>query len=244
MLLWLKALHIIAVISWMAGLLYLPRLFVYHCDAEPGSRQAETFKVMEQRLLRYIMNPAMIVVWVTGPLLAWQMGMLADRWLLAKFALVVLLTGYHHALGALAQGLRRRPQRARPALLPHGQRGADAADDRHRHPGGGEAVSEARPLPVPAALLQARRRSLVTQSSLSFACEDLLYCVVSISRRADGGGCGSRIAHQRDPRSHDPSGTPFGASLPFRLRALPSSHLTSAQPSHPESFSCKTLSRR
>ena len=99
MLLWLKALHVMAVISWMAGLLYLPRLFVYHCEAEKGSRQSETFKVMEQRLLRLIMNPAMIVVWVTGPLLAWQLGVYRRRWLMAKFALVVLLTGYHHALG-------------------------------------------------------------------------------------------------------------------------------------------------
>jgi putative membrane protein len=99
MLLWLKALHVIAVISWMAGLLYLPRLFVYHCQAEAGSTQSETFKVMEHRLLRYIMNPAMIVVWVTGPWLAWQLGMHRDGWLMAKFALVVLLTGYHHALG-------------------------------------------------------------------------------------------------------------------------------------------------
>ena len=100
MLLWVKALHVVAVIAWMAGLLYLPRLFVYHCDAEAGSRQAETFKVMEHRLLRVIMNPAMIVVWVTGPWLAWQQGMYRDGWLMAKFALVVVLTGYHHALGA------------------------------------------------------------------------------------------------------------------------------------------------
>jgi putative membrane protein len=99
MLLWLKALHVIAVISWMAGLLYLPRLFVYHCQAEKGSAQSETFKVMEHRLLRYIMNPAMIVVWVTGPWLAWAQGMYRDPWLWAKFALVVLLTTYHHALG-------------------------------------------------------------------------------------------------------------------------------------------------
>jgi putative membrane protein len=99
MLLWLKALHVIAVIAWMAGLLYLPRLFVYHCEAEKGSKQAETFKLMEHRLLRYIMNPAMVVVWVTGPLLAWQQAMYRDGWLLAKFALVVLLTAYHHALG-------------------------------------------------------------------------------------------------------------------------------------------------
>ena len=99
MLLWIKALHVIAVIAWMAGLLYLPRLFVYHCAAEKGSRQSETFKVMERRLLRAIMNPAMIVVWVTGPWLAWQLAMHKDGWLMAKFAFVVLLTGYHHALG-------------------------------------------------------------------------------------------------------------------------------------------------
>jgi len=115
MLLWLKALHIIAVISWMAGLLYLPRLFVYHCEAEPGSKQAETFKVMEHRLLRYIMNPAMIVVWVTGPWLAWAQGMLWDPWLWAKFTLVLLLTAYHHALGYwrkdFAAGRNVRPAR-------------------------------------------------------------------------------------------------------------------------------------
>ncbi len=99
MLLWLKALHVMAVISWIAGLLYLPRLFVYHCEAENGSELSETFKVMEHRLLRFIMNPAMIVVWITGPWLAWWQGMYLDGWLMAKFALVVLLTGFHHALG-------------------------------------------------------------------------------------------------------------------------------------------------
>jgi putative membrane protein len=99
MLLWLKALHIVAVIAWMAGLLYLPRLFVYHCAAETGSKQSETFKIMEYRLLRYIMNPAMVVVWITGPWLAWQLGVYRDGWLVAKFVLVVILTGYHHALG-------------------------------------------------------------------------------------------------------------------------------------------------
>jgi len=103
MLLWLKAVHVIAVISWMAGLLYLPRLFVYHCAEDRGSRQAETFKGMERRLLRAIMNPAMIVVWITGPLLAWQAGMFHDGWLIAKLILVVLLTGYHHALGRWRQ---------------------------------------------------------------------------------------------------------------------------------------------
>ena len=113
---WIKALHVIAVISWMAGMLYLPRLFVYHCEAEAGSKQAETFKVMEQRLLRFIMNPAMIVVWVTGSWLVWEHEhMLAQPWLWAKFALVVVLTGYHHALGAwrkdFAADRNRRDQR-------------------------------------------------------------------------------------------------------------------------------------
>jgi len=61
---WIKALHVVAVIAWMAGMLYLPRLFVYHCDAEVGSKQSETFKVMERRLLKAIINPAMIVTWL------------------------------------------------------------------------------------------------------------------------------------------------------------------------------------
>jgi len=97
--LWLKALHVITVIAWFAGLFYLPRLFVYHADAKPGSELSETLKVMERRLLRIIMNPAMIAVWITGPWLAWVEGVYMDGWLHAKFALVVLLTGFHHALG-------------------------------------------------------------------------------------------------------------------------------------------------
>jgi putative membrane protein len=80
-------------------LLYLPRLYVYHSAAEKGSKQSETFKVMEQRLLTFIMNPAVVVVWATGGWLAWAQGMVNDRWLWAKFGLVLLLTGYHHALG-------------------------------------------------------------------------------------------------------------------------------------------------
>lgn len=96
--LWLKALHVIAVISWMAGLLYLPRLMVYHAAAERGSVQSETFKVMQRRLLRGIMNPAMIVVWISGPLLAWQLGVYNDWWLWAKFALVCVLSWFHHQL--------------------------------------------------------------------------------------------------------------------------------------------------
>jgi putative membrane protein len=69
---WIKAFHIIAVIAWMAGMLYLPRLFVYHCAAEKGSVQSETFKVMERRLLRLIINPAMIATWILGLWLAWH----------------------------------------------------------------------------------------------------------------------------------------------------------------------------
>jgi protoporphyrinogen IX oxidase len=96
--LWLKSLHVIAVIAWFAGLFYLPRLFVYHAGAAPGSELSKTLKVMERRLLRLIMNPAMIVVWVTGPWLAWWQGVYTDGWFVAKFTLVVLLTGFHHAL--------------------------------------------------------------------------------------------------------------------------------------------------
>jgi protoporphyrinogen IX oxidase len=92
---WLVALHIIAVISWMAGMLYLPRLFVYHCEADAGSRQSETFKVMERRLLRFIMNPAMIVTWALGLTLAWQGGWFSAPWLHAKLTLVVLMSGAH-----------------------------------------------------------------------------------------------------------------------------------------------------
>ncbi len=93
--LWLKALHLIAVIAWMAGLLYLPRLFVYHADAAVGSEVSNTFKVMEKRLLRLIINPAMIAVWITGPLLAYRMGYFESGWLHAKMGLVVILSGVH-----------------------------------------------------------------------------------------------------------------------------------------------------
>jgi protoporphyrinogen IX oxidase len=95
LILWVKVLHIVAVISWMAGLLYLPRLFVYHAKAGLGTPQAATFEIMEKRLLKIIMMPAMLIVWVTGPWLGWQMGYLADYWFLAKVALVVVMTGMH-----------------------------------------------------------------------------------------------------------------------------------------------------
>ena len=92
---WIKALHIIAVISWMAGMLYLPRLFVYHCGTEAGSKPSETFKVMERRLLRVIINPAMIVTWVAGLYLAWRGHWFSSGWLYAKLVLVIILSGVH-----------------------------------------------------------------------------------------------------------------------------------------------------
>src|SRR5882724_8784175 len=92
---WIKALHVIAVISWMAGMLYLPRLFVYHCQAEVGSKQSETFKIMERRLLRAIINPAMIVTWVLGLWLAHEGGFFKSHWLHAKFALVIAMSALH-----------------------------------------------------------------------------------------------------------------------------------------------------
>ena len=115
--LWLKAFHIIAVISWMAGMLYLPRLFVYHCVAEKGSVQSETFKVMERRLLRAIINPAMIATWVLGLALACmgpdsRYGWFASGWLQAKLVLVLGLSGLH---GLFARWVK------------------DFAADKHRH---------------------------------------------------------------------------------------------------------------
>jgi putative membrane protein len=109
---WAKALHVIAVIAWMAGLLYLPRLFVYHCEAEPGSQQSETFKVMERRLLRAIINPAMIAAWLLGLGLAFEGGWYGSPWLQTKIVLVLGLSGIH---GLLARW------------------GRDFAADRNRH---------------------------------------------------------------------------------------------------------------
>lgn len=95
--LWLKALHIIAVIAWMAGLLYLPRLYVYHAGVTAGSEAAETFKVMERRLLRFIMNPAMVLAWVFGGLmLLANPGLLSFPWMHVKLTAVVAMTVVHH----------------------------------------------------------------------------------------------------------------------------------------------------
>jgi putative membrane protein len=92
---WIKALHVIAVISWMAGMLYLPRLFVYHCEAEIGSKQSETFKIMERRLLKAIINPAMIVTWLAGLYLAWSAHWFSAGWFHGKLVLVLAMSAVH-----------------------------------------------------------------------------------------------------------------------------------------------------
>ena len=97
-----KAFHIIAVISWMAGMLYLPRLFVYHVDAEPGSKQSETFKVMERRLLKAIMTPSMLLAWILGLVLVFgfnAVDMGSEFWFHAKLTLLIVLTGIHGMIG-------------------------------------------------------------------------------------------------------------------------------------------------
>jgi putative membrane protein len=96
--LWLKAAHVFAVIAWMAGMLYLPRLFVYHCEAAPGSKQSETFKLMERRLLTVIINPSMVAAWALGLWLAWQSGAYAAGWLHAKVILALAMSALHGML--------------------------------------------------------------------------------------------------------------------------------------------------
>lgn len=101
---WAKAIHVIAIISWMAGMLYLPRLFVYHVAAEKGSVQSQTFKVMERRLLRAIINPAMTIAWVFGLWLAWKGFGFSGGWLHAKLAAVLAMSAVH---GYLSASVRR-----------------------------------------------------------------------------------------------------------------------------------------
>lgn len=113
---WVKALHVISIIAWMAGLLYLPRLFVYHCTVAPGSEASETFKVMERRLLRAIMNPAMIASYVFG---VWMLILIPEwfqqGWLHAKLLFVVVLTVSHMLMArwrrAFAEDRNTHPQR-------------------------------------------------------------------------------------------------------------------------------------
>jgi putative membrane protein len=116
-LLYIKAFHIIAIIAWMAGLLYLPRLFVYHAQAKPGSQQSETFKVMERRLLRYITTPAMLASWALGLWLAFSgaIDWSHDGWFHLKLALVIALSAFHGLLAMwtrdFALDRNRRPAR-------------------------------------------------------------------------------------------------------------------------------------
>lgn len=95
--LWVKAIHLISVISWMAGLLYLPRLFVYHSEAKKGSELSETFKIMEKKLIRIIMNPAMILAWICGGLMLYANTTLFEQpWMHIKLTAIVLMTVMHH----------------------------------------------------------------------------------------------------------------------------------------------------
>jgi protoporphyrinogen IX oxidase len=100
---WVKALHVIAVMSWMAGMLYLPRLFVYHSDVPVGSERSNLLKIMELRLLKVIINPAMILSWILGLWLAWYGFKLSGGWLHAKILAVFILTGFH---GYLAKSVK------------------------------------------------------------------------------------------------------------------------------------------
>lgn len=103
--LWIKSLHIISMIAWMAAMLYLPRLFVYHAQSEKGSDQSETFKIMERRLLRFIANPAMISTWLFGILLVIaNPAVFQGGWMHAKFTCVILLSAVH---GILAKNTKK-----------------------------------------------------------------------------------------------------------------------------------------
>lgn len=114
---WIKALHVISVISWMAGMLYLPRLFVYHCETTPGTAESERFKVMERKLLKIIINPAMIATWVFGILMIAARPEMFDGaiWLHLKLTLVLALSGLHgwfvRMQRAFAEDRNTRPQR-------------------------------------------------------------------------------------------------------------------------------------
>ncbi|MBB4008989.1 protoporphyrinogen oxidase HemJ [Allorhizobium taibaishanense] len=105
--LWIKALHVIAIISWMAGLLYMPRLLIYHFDAPAGSQQAETFAVMERRLMNVIMRPAMTLSWILGLYLAWSVFDFQGGWLHAKLAAVLCLTAANEYLAMAAKSFGR-----------------------------------------------------------------------------------------------------------------------------------------
>ena len=106
----IKALHIISVIAWMCGMLYLPRLFVYHCQVEVVSPSSAMFKVMEKRLLRYIINPAMIFSFIFGIMLIIEIGM-SGGWLHAKIMLVLIMSGVHGMLARYRKDFERDENR-------------------------------------------------------------------------------------------------------------------------------------
>jgi protoporphyrinogen IX oxidase len=112
---WLKALHIIAVIAWMAGMLYLPRLFVYHCETQPGTPEYERFTVMERKLMRVIINPSMAAVWILGLALAYTLDVWMEGWFLLKLLLVIIMSGLHGVLSRyrrdFEQGKNTKTQR-------------------------------------------------------------------------------------------------------------------------------------
>ena len=112
--LWIKAFHIMAVIAWMAGMLYLPRLYVYHCEVTPGSSESERFKVMERRLLRGIAMPAMVSSWAFGLWMAWLIAAWTQGWFWGKLACVVGLTAYHVLLARWVRDFAE-DRNARPA---------------------------------------------------------------------------------------------------------------------------------
>jgi len=107
--LWVKSLHLVAVMSWMAGMLYLPRLFVYHADVDPKSEASQLLKVMERRLLRYIINPAMIATFLLGILLAMTPGVISSGagWFHSKVGLVLIMAGIHGMLSKHRKNFER-----------------------------------------------------------------------------------------------------------------------------------------
>jgi putative membrane protein len=114
---WTKALHVVSMVAWMAGMFYLPRLYVYHCETVPGSLESERFKVMERRLLKQIINPAMIATWSFGILLVLTPGVIdwGWRWWQIKLLAVLLMAGFHGMLARWGRDFRidrnARPQR-------------------------------------------------------------------------------------------------------------------------------------
>jgi putative membrane protein len=114
---WVKALHVVSMVAWMAGMFYLPRLYVYHCEVTPGSAESERFKVMERGLLKQIINPAMIATFVFGILLVLTPGVIdwTAGWWHVKLLAVLLMVGFHGAISRwrrdFLEDRNRRPAR-------------------------------------------------------------------------------------------------------------------------------------